>query len=47
MWWLRRQWERAPGSQRQQGEGGPGATEIRGGSVIDADYEVISRRDED
>ena len=41
MWWSRRQ------AARKAGSPGPGVHQARGGDVIDADYEVISRRDDD
>jgi membrane protein implicated in regulation of membrane protease activity len=47
MWWLRRQMAaRSPGSGRRV-PGGPENTAGRQGDVIDADYEVVSRREDD
>jgi predicted lipid-binding transport protein (Tim44 family) len=40
MWWLRRHW------QSRNGPGGPGASGRRENDVIEADYEVVSRRDD-
>ena len=47
MWWLRRQWQRQ-GVGRQYGQTGPpGGEDGRRGEVIDADYEVVSRREDE
>jgi len=47
VWWLRRQWAtHSPGGGEGQA-GGPGGTRARDGDVIDADYEVLSRREDD
>jgi len=47
MWWLRRRMA----AQRPHGgphaSAGPGNAESRRGDVIDADYEVLSRREDD
>ena len=47
MWWLRRQWARhGPGVEaHRDGWARPGSA--REGEVIEADYEVVTRRDED
>ena len=47
MWWSRRQGERRTDSSRRAGSPGQGVHEARGGDIIDADYEVISQRDDD
>lgn len=47
MWWLRRQMAaHSPGGARHP-PGGPENTARRQGDVIDADYEVVSRREDD
>jgi predicted lipid-binding transport protein (Tim44 family) len=47
MWWLRRQMAaRSPGGG-PQASAGPGNAGNRRGDVIDADYEVLSRREDD
>ena len=47
VWWLRRQWvTRGPDGGEGQ-TGGPGGTRARDGDVIDADYEVLSRGEDD
>jgi hypothetical protein len=47
MWWLGRQWQShgASGDHRQAGP--PGSADPRRTDVIDADYEVISRGEEE
>lgn len=47
MWWLHRRWAREAASRGRNGAGRPAAPDARGGDVIDADYEVIARRDDD
>ena len=47
MWWLRRQWARQGPGTRARGAGWPDSDSAREGDVIDADYEVVTRRDED
>lgn len=47
VWWLRRQWgNRGPGGGPGPAQG-PGGAGERNGEVIDADYEVLSRREDD
>jgi len=47
MWWLRRQWaRRGPGVQAHS-DGWAGRDSAREGEVIEADYEVVTRRDDD
>lgn len=45
MWWLRRQLGAGPDTGPGAGPAGPGGK--REGQVIDADYEVLSRKEED
>jgi hypothetical protein len=47
MWWLRRQWARGGSGGHMQDDGWSESDRTHEGEVIDADYEVISRRDED
>ena len=47
MWWLRRQWERHGAGIRAEDEGWVDSNSTREGQVIDADYEVVTRRDEE
>jgi len=48
MWWLRRQWSaESPSAPRAGMPGQPGGAERHDGDVIDADYEVISRKADD
>ena len=47
MWMLRRRWQRqGVGGQRRQA-GPPGGADQRRSDAIDADYEVISRREDE
>jgi predicted lipid-binding transport protein (Tim44 family) len=46
MWWLRRRWHSADGPGEAAGPGRTGAAGRRERDVIEADYEVISRRDD-
>jgi hypothetical protein len=41
VWWLRRQ-----GRDQARGGAGRAGTDVRQGEVIEADYEVVSRRDD-
>lgn len=47
MWWLRRRWpSRVAGISGRRADR-PGRSRRREGEVIDADYEVVSRREDD
>jgi predicted lipid-binding transport protein (Tim44 family) len=47
MWWLRRQMAAQRAGGGPHASAGPGHAETRRGDVIDADYEVLSRREDD
>lgn len=47
MWWSRRKGARRAGNSRRSDSTGQGVHKAGGGDVIDADYEVISRRSEE
>lgn len=47
MWWLRRRWPAQGSGSGQAGPGSSGGAAPREGEVIEADYEVISRREDD
>jgi predicted lipid-binding transport protein (Tim44 family) len=47
MWWLRRQWQEQHVSGTQRQAGPPGSADQRRTDAIDADYEVISRREDE
>ena len=47
MWWLRRQMAARHPHGGPHASAGPGSAESRRGDVIDADYEVLSRREDD
>jgi hypothetical protein len=47
MWWLRRQWQRQGGSGEYRPSGPPGSVDRRRTDAIDADYEVVSRHEDE
>lgn len=47
MWWLRRRWRREGDRVGPAGAAGPGRPDRGQDEVIEADYEVISRREDD
>jgi hypothetical protein len=47
MWWLRRRWQSEGGSVGPAGAARPDRPDRRHDEVIEADYEVISRREDD
>ena len=46
MWWLRRRWQSQVEHGTATGPARPGASGHRESDVIEADYEVVSRRDD-
>jgi len=47
IWWLRRRWQDPVSGGPRSAKGRPDANGRRGDEVIEADYEVISRREDD
>jgi uncharacterized iron-regulated membrane protein len=47
MWWLRRRLDRGNPPAGRNGAKQPGAAHAPGGNVIEADYEVVSRREDE
>jgi hypothetical protein len=47
MWWLRRQWQRRGVSTGYRQAAAPGGADRQRNDAIDADYEVISPREEE
>ncbi|MCW8871523.1 MAG: hypothetical protein OQK01_02780 [Xanthomonadales bacterium] len=47
MWWLRRQWQRQGVSGEYRQSGTPGSADRRRTDAIDADYEVVSRHEDE
>ena len=47
MWWLRRQWQKHGSSGEYSQAVSPGSADQRRTDVIDADYEVVSRREDE